>query len=545
MARLGRDDHEERAAATEDTPLLAPVKDYQTHILPHKPLLMVFAALALVQFTSFLDQTAISTTLPAIASSLNTGSSISWVGASFLTTSTSIQLINGRLSDIFGRKACLITTLAIMGFGNFLSGLSQTPTQLYATRAFTGFGAGAINALVQIAVSDITTLEQRGYYFGILGIAVALGNGLGPVVGGWLTELTSWRWAFWFICPLTMGAIVHLGFVLPSSTAPEDIWAKLKKIDWLGVCTSMLAIVFILIPVSQGGSSIGWNSPFTCGMLIIGVLLFIAFIVIEWRFVKYPVLPMHLFKNGRSTNILLGLNLMIGWVFWGNLFYIPLYFQNVRGCSPAVAGSYILPMVIAHGMTSGLTGIGVAYLGHYMPIIRSGAFLWAVGASVKALLYNQSSPVWMFFVLGIFEGYGVGCSLQPALVGLLAGSHNADRAVMTGLRNFLRDIGVSGAILNNTLQRSLQAKFTSDLISQLTSSAFALGDLPLSNEDKQLISSVYLHGVKRVFLSYAGLMIFMFVLSLFIEDYGLQRKQPNRADSESESDNESGYESEL
>lgn len=72
-----------------------------------------------------------------------------------------------------------MTALAVMGLGNLLLGLSQTPSQLYATRAFAGVGAGAINALVQITISDITPLDQRGYYFGIVGIAVALGNGLG------------------------------------------------------------------------------------------------------------------------------------------------------------------------------------------------------------------------------------------------------------------------------------------------------------------------------------------------------------------------------
>lgn len=240
--------HPAQENENEEAPLLpGNLKDYQSHVLPRKRLLIVFPALALVQFTSFLDQTAISTTLPAIVSSLKTGSSISWVGASFLTTSTSIQLINGRLSDIFGRKTCLMTALAVMGLGNLLSGFSQTPGQLYATRALAGVGAGAINALVQIIISDITTLDQRGYYFGIVGIAVAFGNGLGPVVGGFLTEKTSWKWAFWFICPLAAAAITYLSLVLPASTAPENIWKKLKVVDWLGAFTSMAGIICILV----------------------------------------------------------------------------------------------------------------------------------------------------------------------------------------------------------------------------------------------------------------------------------------------------------
>ena len=239
----------------EETPLLGSVpdqyQDQQFQVLPRRKLFVVFPALALVQFTSFLDQTAVSTALPAIADGLNIGPSISWVGASFLITSTSIQLINGRLSDIFGRKACLISALVIMALGNIASGLSRTQGELFATRAFSGFGAGAINALIQIAVSDYTTLEQRGYWFGIIGIATALGNGLGPLVGGALTQCTSWRWTFWFIGPLAAVAVIYIALVLPRSPTTKGIWKKLSMVDWFGVFTSMIAIILILVSLRQ------------------------------------------------------------------------------------------------------------------------------------------------------------------------------------------------------------------------------------------------------------------------------------------------------
>lgn len=230
----------------ESTPLL---QDQPQH-LSHKRLLVIFPALALIHFISFLDQTAISTSLPAIASSLDIGASISWVGASFLVTSTSIQLINGRLSDIFGRKASLVAAISIMGIANLLSGFSTTPIELFASRALAGFGAGAINALVQIAIADITTLEQRGYYFGIMGIAVALGNGLGPVIGGLLTQAVGWRWAFWFVCPLCVVAISYLVSVWPVSrpvSGEYQMWDKLKLVDWAGALASLFGIALLLV----------------------------------------------------------------------------------------------------------------------------------------------------------------------------------------------------------------------------------------------------------------------------------------------------------
>lgn len=229
--------------------------DNQCNVLSHERLLVVFPALALVQFISFLDQTAISTAIPGIAAALQTGSLTSWIGASFLVTSTSIQLINGRLSDIFGRKACLIIALSVMAFGNLASGFAQHPLFMFASRAVSGFGAGALNALIQITVSDLTSLELRGYYFGLIGIATALGNGLGPLLGGLLAENFGWRWSFWFIVPLALIAIIYLVLVLPP---PRDvrgdrgmkvIVVKLRQVDWLGVFTSATAVIAILVSI--------------------------------------------------------------------------------------------------------------------------------------------------------------------------------------------------------------------------------------------------------------------------------------------------------
>lgn len=240
----------------ETTPLLL---QSQSHTLSKRRLLAVFPALALIQFISFLDQTAVSTSLPAIASALDAGASISLVSASFLITSTSIQLINGRLSDIFGRRAALVTALSIMAAGNLWSGFCATPLQLFVSRAFTGFGAGAINALVQIAITDITTLEQRGYYFGMVGLAVALGAGFGPLVGGGLTQTFGWRWAFWFVCPICPIAIVYLVMVWPrTEAAPTDVstHSRLKLIDWPGAMVSLAGITMVL--VSNGATHGGF-----------------------------------------------------------------------------------------------------------------------------------------------------------------------------------------------------------------------------------------------------------------------------------------------
>ncbi|KAI8948462.1 putative efflux pump antibiotic resistance protein [Xylaria longipes] len=487
----------------------------QSHSLPRKRLLVVFPALALIQFTSFLDQTSTSTSLPAIASALDTGASISLVGASFLITSTrvanNIQLINRRLSDIFGRKASLITALSIIGIRNLLCGLSATPVELFAARAFTSFRAEAINALVQIAVANITTLQQRGYYFSMVRIAVAFGNRLGPVIGGVLTQTIGWRWAFWFVSPLYVIAIGYLVSVWPTSrsTSAEDrIWDKLRLVDWVGAWASLLGIALLLIPISQGGS-MSCSSPVTVGMLIAGVMLLGAFVVVEWRLAKLPLMPSRLFRYGRSTNILVYVNISIGWIYWG------IY-------SPAQAGILMLPMVITHGLTSGLAGILISTYGSYKPIIVTGAICWAL-AAIEKMHYDQATPISKIAVVGVCDGIAVGCSLQPVLVGLFARSDTEDLAVLTGLRNFLRDMGGASGTTVLLLYGQLKSRFSPNLIAKLTSSTFALKDLHLTDEERSIISHGYMKGLRAVFTSFAVLIAIHVVSCVCIQDYGLRR----------------------
>jgi predicted MFS family arabinose efflux permease len=123
---------------------LATFKDQQSNVLPHKKLMIVFPTIALAQMISYLDQTSVSTALPAIGSALNIGPSISWVATSFLLASTSVQLINGRLSDIFGRKPLLLICMGIMAIGNLGAGFATNAPMIFAFRTLSGLGGGAM-----------------------------------------------------------------------------------------------------------------------------------------------------------------------------------------------------------------------------------------------------------------------------------------------------------------------------------------------------------------------------------------------------------------
>jgi MFS family permease len=140
----------------------------QRMLMSKRTLLIAIPTLSVATFVSFIDQTGVSTSIPAVSAELDTGSATSWIGASFLIASTSFQLINGRLSDIFGRKNCLLLCLGLIALGDVLAGFAKTKAQLFAFRAIAGVGGGGINSIAMIIVSDITTLEDRGKYQGMM-----------------------------------------------------------------------------------------------------------------------------------------------------------------------------------------------------------------------------------------------------------------------------------------------------------------------------------------------------------------------------------------
>ncbi|CRK11111.1 hypothetical protein BN1708_010053 [Verticillium longisporum] len=243
-----------------------------------KRLLVAIPALSVCLFVSFVDQTSVSTATPAIAGDLNTGTATSWIGASFLIASTAFQLINGRLSDIFGRKNLLLICLALMGIGDLACGFSQTAEQLFAFRAIAGVGGGGINSLVMIIVSDVTTLQNRGKYQGMLGGIIALANGVGPFLGGAVVESSTWRWVFWMIPIMVVPSSIVILFFLPLKHRSGNYVDKMKKIDYGGIILNVASTLLVLIPLSSGGVTYPWTSAFLISTLSIGGVLAVAFV---------------------------------------------------------------------------------------------------------------------------------------------------------------------------------------------------------------------------------------------------------------------------
>ncbi|KXH29085.1 major facilitator superfamily transporter [Colletotrichum simmondsii] len=512
----------------------------QRNTMSRKRMLLAFSALSVCLFVSFIDQTSVSTAVPAIAEDLDTGTATSWIGTSFLIASTAFQLINGRLSDIFGRKNLLMICLVLMAVGDVLCGFSRTKEQLFAFRAVAGIGGGGINSIVMIIVSDITTLENRGKYQGVLGAVLALANGVGPFVGGAVVQESTWRWVFWMVPIISAPAAVTILFCLPLKHRPGNYSEKVKKIDYGGIALNMASTLLLLIPLSGGGVTYPWSSPFVIAGVVVGAVLAVLFVLYEWRLAKLPIMPLHLYQAPHCS-ALFGQTFLMGQAYFGNLFYLPIYFQSILNYEPLVSGALILPVIITTSGLSILSGQYMLRVGRYMPCILAGFFLWTLGNGLT-ILFDRDTGLGKLIPILVVMGAGIGLTLQPTLVGMYANSRAEDRAVTTGLRNFIRTIGgafglvISGVILSNTLRRDLHGKdFVSDaVIAELTSSTYTLDQKGFSDAEKAVILEAYMKGLHYIFVYYVICSGLSLVLTLGVGNTGLKAKRAAPSEEASE-----------
>ncbi|KAL5001533.1 major facilitator superfamily domain-containing protein [Aspergillus recurvatus] len=505
----------------------------QTNILPQGRLLIVFAGLAISLFISFVDQNGITVTLPTIAEDLNGKNTISWAGTSSLIANTMFSVLYGRLSDIFGRKIVYLCALALLCIADLLCGLSQNAAMFYVFRGLAGVAGGGISSLAMIIVSDVVTLEQRGKYQGILGASLGIANVVGPFIAAAFILKATWRGFFWMLAPLAACSIVVGYFLIPDTAAKDSFRTNLKRIDYFGIIASSIGIIFLLIPISGGGSYFEWDSPMVISMLVIGGLSLITFFFIEWKIAVLPMLPMEFFKNKVIVALFLQ-SFLLGAVYQAYLYYLPLYYQNAHGWSPIVSAALTSPLVACQSLSSVLSGQYISRRKRYGEVIWFGFGMWTLGAGLTLLFKATTHPAAIAVIVAI-TGTGVGCTFQPTLVAFQAHCTKRQRAVVISDRNFFRCMGgacglaISGAVLQATLRSHLPAGY--EYLSDSTYSLPTQSSVPESVWGG--IVDAYTAASRAVFILQVPLIGVCFLACLCIRDHGLERpKDPAELEEE-------------
>lgn len=191
----------------------------------------------------------------------------------------------------------MIAAMLTLAFFDLGCGLAQTRTQFYVFRTFCGIGSGGIGALTMVIVSDVVTLEQRGKYQGILGSCVGLGSVVGPFIASAFIEHSTWRKFYFTLFPIVICATLVIFLFVPYTKPNNLMKEKIKNLDYLRFLSSAIFIIFLLIPISGGGSTFSWKSGFVISMIIIGGCFFLYFYLLNLKLPNYQLFPLDYFSQ--------------------------------------------------------------------------------------------------------------------------------------------------------------------------------------------------------------------------------------------------------
>ncbi|EFW22634.1 conserved hypothetical protein [Coccidioides posadasii str. Silveira] len=265
----------------------------------------IFPALCLTTFLSSLDTSILSTALPTISKELNSGTLYIWITNAYLFSSTVVQPLFGQTSNIFGRRSLMILSVVFFALGSGLAGGANGNTMLIVGRTVQGIGGGGIGTLVDIIISDLVPMRERGKYVALMAAIWAFGTVIGPVLGGALAQHVSWRWIFYINLPLSAASLFLLYFFLKvSHPRGENIFKRLSRVDFLGNGILVAAVVSILL-------SLTWAGILT-GILIAATGKYRAFHFLGFALMSVGVGLFSTLDNQSSTGHWVGFQFLFG-----------------------------------------------------------------------------------------------------------------------------------------------------------------------------------------------------------------------------------------
>jgi MFS family permease len=354
--------------------------------------------------------------------------------------------------------------------------------------------------------------------------AASLMNSPGPLIASAFAINLTWRGLFYLLSPFTVIVTLASYVYLPSNMPKVNLWETVRRIDFLGLFTGTVFIILVLIAISQGGHpGTPWDSPFVIAMMTVGGVFGVLFLFVEWR-ATLPMMPLDMFRRP-SVAAMLAQSFLFGASYFAYLYYLPLYFQNVKGLSPLMSAVVFLSLVIPQSAASVVAGLYMSKFNRYIEVVWWGFGIWSVGSGLM-IMCDENTNLGLVALFLILTGCGTGSIFQPTLVALQAHCPKEQRAVVTSNRNTLRSLGaavslaVSGALLTNTLRRSLPEE-----LQYLAADSFAAPDLSSFNpQQRKKISQAYASASRAVFIWCFVLIATSLALTTIIRDSGLSRK---------------------
>ena len=415
-------------------------------------------------FMEIIDTTVVNVALPHIAGSLSAGvDEATWVLTSYLVSNAIVLPITGWLAALFGRKRFLMICLALFTVTSMLCGSAPNLESLIVFRIFQGIGGGALQPISQAILLESFPVRERGMAMAIWGIGVVFAPIVGPLLGGWITDNLSWRWAFYINFPIGVLSLVMTAlFIFDPKYIKEQ---KAGKIDYVGLAFLVLALGCLQVVLDKGEREDWFSSAFIVRLAIMSLTSMIFLIYWELK-TKHPVVDLRLFKE---RNYAAGVTIMFffGFVLYGSIVLLPLYLQTIMGYDATLAG-----WALAYG------GVGSLMI---LPIVgRLLQFMdgrWLVGAGlvinmVAVYLMSQYNTTidfhtawWPRFI----QGFGLGTTFVSLTTLTMSRISQEKMGNATGIFNLMRNLGGSFGIATATTILSRRSQFhQSRLVEHLT-----------------------------------------------------------------------------
>jgi DHA2 family multidrug resistance protein len=395
----------------------------------------------LATFMEVLDTSIANVSLPHIAGNLSAGQdAATWVLTSYLVANAIVLPLSGWLSNIIGRKRFYMICVALFTGSSFLCGLAPNLGWLIVFRLMQGFGGGGLQPSEQAILADTFPPEKRGMAFAVYGMAVVLAPAIGPTLGGFITDTTSWRWIFLINVPV---GILSLFLTSRLVQDPPRERQSTFRIDYIGLGLIVTGIGCLQILLDKGEREDWFSSPLIVFFGVAAAVCIVIAVIWEWRH-QHPILELRLLG---IRNLGMGFVMMfvLGFVLFGTTVLLPLFLQTLLGYTAMKAGEVLSPGGVVVILLLPIVGrllskIDARWLIAFGFVVTAVAMFHMTGMSLQidfrtAVLYR------------IYQSIGLAFLFVPintiAYVGVPQSKNNQVSALLNLARNVGGSIGIS------------------------------------------------------------------------------------------------------
>ena len=413
-------------------------------------------AVSLATFMTYLDNNVTNVAIPTIQRNLHLSvSGLEWVVSSYLLTLAGLLLVGGRVADVYGRRRTFLVGLSLFTASSLAAGLAGSGTVLIASRAVQGVGAALLMpTTLAIIMATFTDPKERNKAIGIWTAIGAMALGLGPVIGGLISQHIRWGWIFLINVPVGVVTFALAVWFMRESKASSAV----RRLDIPGLITSAAALFALTYALIEGGDK-GWTSAPILSAFAVAAVALTVFLIIEARS-EYPMVDLAIFRIRQFSG---GTGTMMIWAFGilGIYFFTSLYLQNTLGFSPTKAGLAFVPMALSLAVFAGIAPVVASRIGEHRAIALGMAMMVA-GLILFARLGEHVSYTGLLPGFIVF-GAGAGLMNVPLTNAVLHATPQARAGIASALLNASREVAgllgitIIGAVLRSRDSAALRA----------------------------------------------------------------------------------------